>query len=128
MRPAFLAALLLLAACAGPKPCTRALCVTKLDGTMELMGWSGSVAANADSPKPPVLSDTTVTVRGGSAEFVNGKSRVIAADGASFQFSVSTRAIPSIQVFSGSVSVAPAKSTAAPVEIAPGAPYALPKP
>lgn len=121
-----LAGLVLLAACAGPKPCTRTLCVTKLDGTMEFAGWSGRVRATAESPKPPVVSDTTVTMVSGTAEFVNGKTRVSAAEGSSFKFSVSTRAVSSIEVSSGSVTVT--LSTGAPVALAPGAPYDLPKP
>ena len=122
----FLPAILLLAACAGPKPCTRTLCVTKLDGTMELSAWSGSVRASADTPKPPVVSDTTVTMIYGAAEFVNGKTRVNAAEGSVFTFSVSTRAIPSIEVSTGSVTVM--LSTGAPSAVAPGALYLLPKP
>ncbi|MDD5303549.1 MAG: hypothetical protein PHS14_10625, partial [Elusimicrobia bacterium] len=98
MRRILLAGLVLLAACAGPKPCTRTLCVTKLDGTMELAGWNGSVRATAESPKPPVMSDTEVTMIYGTAEFINGKTRVTAAEGAAFKFSVSTRAVSSIEV------------------------------
>ncbi len=125
MRRVLLAGLVLLAACAGPKPCTRTLCVTKLDGTLELTGWNASVRATAESPKPPVVSDTKVTIVYGSAEFVNGKTRVAAAEGAAFKFSVSTRAIASIEVSSGSVTVT--LSTGTPVRLAPGAPYLLPK-
>jgi uncharacterized cupin superfamily protein len=121
-----LAGLVLLAACAGPKPCTRTLCVTKLDGTMELAGWSGSVRATTESPKPPVVSDTTVTMVYGTAEFVNGKTRVTATEGSSFKFSVSTRTVSSIEVSSGSVTVT--LSTGTPVTLAPGAPFFLPKP
>jgi hypothetical protein len=124
-RSAAFAALLLLAACAGPKPCTRALCVSKLEGTMDLSGWSGSVRETSDSPQPPVVSDTQVTMVFGTAEFVNGKTRVIAAEGSSFKFAVSTRAVSSIDVSSGSVTVA--LSTAAPFVLGPGQPYALPK-
>ena len=126
MRKAFLAGLLLLAACAGPKPCTRTLCVAKLDGTMDLSGWGGSVRETSDSPKPPVMSDTTVTMVYGTAEFVNGKTKVKAEEGSSFKFSVLTRAIAAIEVSSGSVTVS--LSSGAPVSVAPGAPYFLPKP
>ena len=121
-----LAGLILLAACAGPKPCTRTLCVTKLDGTMDLVGWNGSVQATTTSPKPPVMSDTTVTLVYGTAEFRNGKTKVAAGEGSSFKFSVSTRAISSIEVSSGSVTVT--LSTGTVVPLAPGAPYYLPKP
>jgi hypothetical protein len=121
-----LAAILILAACAGPTPCTRTLCVTKLEGTMELSAWSGSVRASADTPKPPVVSDTKVTMVYGTAEFVNGKTRVTASEGSVFTFAISTRAIPSIEVSSGSVTVM--LSTGAPSAVAPGAPYFLPKP
>jgi hypothetical protein len=96
------AAILLLAACAGPKPCTRTLCVSKLEGTMELSAWSGSVRASADTPKPSVMSDTKVTMVYGTAEFVNGKTRVTATEGSVFTFTISTRAVPSIEVPAGS--------------------------
>ncbi|MBI2385639.1 MAG: hypothetical protein HYV14_06460 [Elusimicrobia bacterium] len=125
MRRALLAALVLLAACAGPKPCTRSLCVTRLDGTMELAGWNDVVRATSESPKPPVLSDATVTMVYGAAEFRHGKTRVTAAEGSSFKFTVSTRAVSSIEVSSGSVTVL--LSTGAPVALVPGTPYDLPK-
>ncbi len=126
MRRVLIAGLIVLAACAGPQPCTRTLCVTKIDGTMELTGWSGSLRATAQSPKPPIISDSTVTMIYGTAELRNGKTRVTAAEGSSFKFYVSTRAVSSIEVSSGSVMVA--LSTGAPVTLTPGAPYFLPKP
>lgn len=126
MRSSLLAGLMLLAACAGPKPCTRTLCVTRLDGTMDLAGWGGSVRETSESPKPPVASDTTVTMVSGTAEFRNGKTSVAAVEGASFKFTVSTRAVSSIQVSSGSVFVT--LSTGAPLTLVPGAPYFLPDP
>lgn len=126
MRFGLLAGLLLLAACAGPKPCTRTLCVTRLDGTLELAGWNGRVTAASDTPKPPVVSDTVVTMVSGTAEFRNGKTRIAAAEGAAFRFLVSTRAVSSIEVSAGAVSVVP--STGAPAVLALGAPYFLPKP
>lgn len=127
MRPTvLLAALALLAACAGPKPCTRSLCVTRLDGTMDLQGWSGGVRATSESPKPPVMSDATVTMLQGTAEFRHGKTRVAAAEGASFKFTVSTRAVSVIEVSTGSVFVT--LSTGTPVTLVPGVPFALPKP
>ncbi len=125
MRRLLLAGLVLLAACAGPKPCTRTLCVTKLDGTLELTGWNASVRATADSPKPPVVSDTAVTIVEGTAEFINGKTRVSATAGSSFKFSVSTRAVASIEVSSGSVTVT--LSTGAPLALSVGTPYSLPQ-
>ncbi len=126
MRSSLLAVVVLLSACAGPKPCTRTLCVAKLDGMLELAGWNGSVYAATDTPKPPVVSNTMVTIVSGSAEFVNGKTRIAAAEGTSFQFTVSTRAISSIEVSSGAVIVS--LSTGAPITLAPGEPYSLPKP
>ena len=119
-----LAAVLLLSACAGPKPCTRTLCVERLDGAMELRGWSGSLRVTADTPKPPVPSDSEVTIVNGSADFVNGKSRISAAEGSVFRFVVSTTAT-SIDVSAGSVTVS--VSSAAPVALTPGAPYLLPR-
>ncbi len=120
-----LGSLLLLAACAGPKPCTRTLCVTKLEGTVELAGWSGSVRESAVTPKPPVVSDTAVTVVNGTAEFINGTTRVTAAEGSSFKFSVSTRAVSAIEVSSGAVTIAlPAGS---PFTLTAGSHYDLPK-
>jgi hypothetical protein len=118
--------LLLLAACAGPKPCTRTLCVDSLDGTMRLDGWSKSVTATASSPKPPVMSDSTVTMVYGTAKFHQGKTVVAASEGSSFKFELSTRAVSSILVSTGSVTVS--VDSAAPVALAPGAPYFLPKP
>ena len=125
MRSILLAGLALLSACAGPKPCTLTLCVAKLDGTLELSGWSGTVRETADSPKPPVMSDSTVTMLYGTADFVNGKTRVTAGEGSSFKFFVSTRSAASIEVSSGSVTVA--LSSGAPISLTPGTPYLLPK-
>lgn len=119
-----LAAALLLSACAGPKPCTRTLCVEKLDGAMELRGWSGTVRVSADTPKPPVPSDSEVTMVSGSADFVNGKSRISATEGAAFRFVVSTGTM-SIDVSAGSVSVS--VSSGAPVSVTPGTPFLLPR-
>ena len=62
MRRVLLAGFVLLASCAGPKPCTRTLCVTKLEGALELTGWNASVRATAASPKPPVVSYTAVKI------------------------------------------------------------------
>ena len=64
------------------------------------------MTATADSPKPSVVSDATVTMLGGSAVFVNKKTVVRAAEGSVFAFYVSTRAVASIVVSSGSVTAA----------------------
>lgn len=125
MRRALPFLLVLLAACAGPKPCTRSLCVTRLDGTMDLAGWNDTVRASSESTKPPVLSDATVTMVYGTAEFRHGKTKVVAEEGSSFKFTVSTRAVSSIEVSSGTVTVQ--LSSGAPVALVPGALYALPK-
>lgn len=126
MRPRCLA-LLLLAACAGPQPCTRTLCVVKLDGTIETSAWSGTVISTADSPHPPVPTDAEVRVKYGSAEFRNGRSRIAASEGAAFRFTVSTRAVAVIDVSNGPVTVI-VSSGSAPVEILPGTSFTLPKP
>ena len=93
---------------------------------MELAGWSANVRVSAASPKPPVVSDTEVTMIDGTAEFLNGKTRVTATEGSSFKFSVSTLTIASILVSTGSVTVT--LSTGAPIALRPGAPYFLPQP
>lgn len=125
MRPALLAAAVLLSACFAPKPCTRALCVARLDGTMEVSAWNGVFRATADGPKPPVMSDAEVRMVYGKADFVNGTTRVTAEEGSVFAFSVSTGAVPSIAVTTGTVSVW--LSTVAPTAVPPGAPFLLPK-
>ena len=126
MRRALIAGLLLLAACAGPKPCTRTLCVTRLDGEMELSGWKGSVRATSVSPKPPVMSDAKVRMVSGTAEFRHGKTSVAAVEGAEFTFTVSSRSVSAIEVSAGSVFITP--STGPITTLTPGAPFALPKP
>jgi len=122
---AFLAATLLTAACAAPRPCTRTLCPAKSDGTYELRGWSGTVTVSPDVPKPPVPSDSEVTILSGEAEFTNGQTTVRALAGTTFRFAVSTRAVASIEVSSGSVSVL-VSSSAVPTTVLAGAPYQLP--
>ena len=93
---------------------------------MELAGWTGSVRATADSPKPPVMSDTVVTMIHGTAEMRNGKMKVTATEGSTFKFAVSTRAVSSIEVLSGSVTISRSSGT---IEtLAPGTTYYLPKP
>ena len=126
MRPrAFLAAALLTAACAGPRPCTRTLCPAISAGSYEIRGWSGTVAVSPDVPRPPVPSDSEVAILTGEAEFTNGKTTVRASEGTTFRFTVSTRAVSSIEVSSGSVSVL-ISSSAVPTTVLPGAPYFLP--
>ena len=125
MKAASLTGLLLLAACAGPKPCTRTLCVAKLDGTMRLDGWNSSAIATSTTPQPPVISDSVVTIVAGTAEFRNGKTRVSAGEGSSFKFAFSTRSVASIEVSSGTVVVFPAAGPPAP--LGPGATFSLPK-
>jgi len=120
--------LALLAGCAAPKPCTRALCVERLDGTLVTSAWSGTVTSTASEPTPPVPPDSEVTVRYGSAEFRHGRQTLVAAgEGASFRFTVSTGAAASISVSSGPVAVS-VSSGAAPVPVAPGTTFVLPKP
>ena len=105
MRRALTAAVLLLSACAGPKPCTRTLCVSRLDGTMETRAWSGAARVTPTDPKPPVPSDSDVTMVFGSADFTNGRAKVTAEEGAAFRFSYSTTTVPSIAVTAGNVFV-----------------------
>lgn len=126
MRAALLAVLAGLAACAYPAPCTRALCVARVDGTMRVEGWQGSVTETSESAKAPIVSDAKVTMVYGSAAFVHEKTLVRAQEGSSFVFTVSTRAVSAIEVSSGVVTVAPFHGAEA--TLVPGVPYALPKP
>lgn len=121
---ALLAATLLTAACAGPRPCTQTLCPANLAGTYEVRGWSGTVTVSPDVPKPPVPSDSEISILSGEAEFVNGKTTLRAGAGTSFRYAVSTRAYSEIEVSSGSVIVL--LSSAAATTVVPGAPYRLP--
>jgi hypothetical protein len=111
-----LAAAALLAACAGPKPCTMALCPISSDGLYEVRGVT-TVSAPAGAPLPAVPPDAGVDVRSGRAEFRLKKSRVVAESGASFRFFLSSGA-PALDVASGPVSVS--TSSAAPAAVAPG--------
>ena len=121
----FLAATLLTAACAGPRPCTRTLCPAESTGSYEIRGWSGAVAVSPGAPKPPVPSDSEISILTGEAEFTNGKTTVRALEGTTFRFAVSTRAVASIEVSTGSVSVF-LSSAAAATTVLPGAQYQLP--
>lgn len=122
---ALLAATIMTAACAAPRPCTRTLCPAKLSGSYEIRGWNGTVTVSPDVPKPPVPSDSEVSILTGEAEFTHGKTTLRAGAGTSFRFSVSTRAVSSLEVSSGSVSVF-LSSAAAATTVVPGAPYQLP--
>lgn len=101
-------AVLCASACFAPRPCTQALCPSRVDGAYQISGWNSSVTAGGDQPAPPIVSDSQVTVTKGTVEFVNGKSVVKASEGASFRFEIApkpSKPIPSIQVSSGTVSV-----------------------
>lgn len=120
-----LAVLAAASSCFAPRPCTRSLCVQRLDGTMEVSGWSGTRKDVSDGPKPPVMSDSSVKMVFGRAEFLNGTTRVAAEEGSAFTFTVSTRALASISVTSGVVTVATSSGPAA--AVAPGTSVVLPK-
>ncbi|MEK7390132.1 MAG: hypothetical protein AAB036_10585 [Elusimicrobiota bacterium] len=117
--------LLLMTACAARRPCTRTLCVTRLEGTLELSGWQTRVRANSRSPRPPIPSDSEIALLEGSADFMNGDTKISASEGSVFRFSVSTAALASIDVSTGQVTIAPAAT--APVKLAPGARFVLPQ-
>lgn len=123
---ACLAATLLTAACAGPRPCTRSLCPAKLSGSYEIRGWNGTVTVSPEVPMPPVPSDSEVTILTGEAEFTHGKTTLRAGAGTSFRYSVSTRAVSEISVSSGSMTIL-TSSAAVPATVLPGAPYTLPR-
>jgi hypothetical protein len=128
MRRLLIAAAALAAACASPRPCTRALCpLPPLDGSYRVHGWNSAVTVVPGVPAIPIVSDSTVDVLSGRASFRNGQAVVTASAGATFQFQVSTGniAVSSILVSSGEVTVA-LSSGAAPSPVGPGAPYFLP--
>ncbi len=106
----------LLAACAGPRPCTMALCPVSSDGVYAVRGET-TVSAPAGTPLPAVPPDGGVDVSAGRAEFKIRKSRVVAEAGASFRFFLSS-GVPALDVTSGPVSVT--TSSAAPAAVAPG--------
>jgi hypothetical protein len=115
------------AACRSPAPCTQALCPLGYDGSYRVNGWTNSVTVSQGVPAVPVVSDSSVEVLSGRAEFRNRRAVVRASEGSAFQFEVSTTPvrIPSIVVTAGSVSVA-LSSTAAGVPLTKGVPYYLP--
>lgn len=117
-----------LSACFAPRPCTMALCPSKVEGTYRVSGWTGSAAVSAGSPTVPVVPDSTVEVTDGSVEFVNGKTAVRAQAGAKFTFRIAQtkRHEPLLDVASGPVAVSASSQPA--VAVPAGAPYALPIP
>lgn len=117
---------LLAAACAAPRPCTLTLCPDRVEGTVEVSSWGGTVRMTPTSPQPPIPSEAQVTVVYGRAEFVRrGGSRVLAEEGASFRLVVSTHTSDALVVSSGAVSVV-LSSDSAPVPLTPGSVIALP--
>jgi hypothetical protein len=118
------------AACASPAPCTQALCpAARLDGSYRVTGWTGSVTVSPGTPALPIVSDASVEVLKGGAEFYNRRAVLRAAEGSSFRFSVSSddAHVPAIVVGSGEVTVA-LSSTSAQTLVAPGATYLFPAP
>jgi hypothetical protein len=120
------AAVVCAGACAGPKPCTQALCPLPGDGSYRVSAWMGSVTVRPDVPAVPIVSDSTVEILSGRVFFVNGRRIVSAEAGSSFRFEVSTTSAhtPSISVSTGLVTVA-LSSSAAGSPVVPGAPYFL---
>jgi hypothetical protein len=121
------AALLSPAACFAPRPCTQALCPSRLEGTYRVTGWNRSVTAGPGAPEIPIVSDSSVEVTDGSVDFWNGRTIVRASAGAAFRFEVSTTAAhaASLLVSSGPVSVV-LSSGAAPTPVPTGAVFVLP--
>lgn len=111
-----LAAAALLAACRGPRPCAKALCPVSSTGLYEVWGVT-SVSAPADAPLPAVPPDASVGVRSGRAEFRVADARVVAEQGATFRFFLSS-GMPALDVSSGPVSVS--LSSGAPLSAASG--------
>jgi hypothetical protein len=123
-------AVLSAAACASPAPCTQALCPAEhLDASYRVTGWTTSVIVTPGTPALPIVSDASVEVLKGGAEFHNRRAVLRAAEDSSFRFSVSSDDVhvPAIVVSSGEVSVA-LSSTSAPILVAPGATYLFPVP
>ena len=116
MRFLALAAIALAAACAGPRPCTQALCPTSY-ASYRVTGWNRSVTVSSGTPAIPIVSDSAVDVIGGEAQFVNGKSVVTASAGTTFTYLVSSSAVSSIVLSSGSMTVAIDSAPAASVPL-----------
>jgi hypothetical protein len=121
------AAALSSAACFAPRPCTQALCPSKLEGSYRVTGWNRVVSSGSGAPSIPIVSDSSVDVTDGTVEFTNGKSVIKASAGSSFRFEVSTASAHAASLFvtAGSVTVAlSSAAVAAPVPT--GVPYLLP--
>ncbi len=129
MRRLLFAAAVLAAGCAAPLPCTQALCPSRQDGSYRVTGWDKSVTVAPGQPAIPIVSDSTVEVLDGRAEFVNRSTVMRASAGASFRFTVSSddAHVPAIVVSSGEVLVA-LSSTSAPSPVPAGAEFFLPVP
>jgi hypothetical protein len=130
MRRLILAAAVLSgAACASPAPCTQALCPLRFNGSYRVSGWTTPVTVTQGVPAIPVVSDSTVEILSGRAEFVNRRAVLRASEGASFRFSVSSddAHVPAVVVVTGEVSVA-LSSTSAPSPVPPGTAYLFPAP
>ena len=114
-----------MAACAGPRPCTRALCPLSVGASYRVSGWSAPVTVGSGTPALPIVPDASVEILAGPAEFLNGRSTVRAETGAAFLFFVSTGSskTPAIAVSSGAVTVT---ADAASRAVAPGATCLLP--
>jgi hypothetical protein len=127
MRRLLLAVAVLAAACASPAPCTQALCPTHYEGAYRVTGWTSPVTVTPGAPPIPIVSDSSIEILSGRAEFVNRHAVVRAAEGASFRFEVSTAPVPvpAIIVTSGLVTVA-LSSTATSSPLTPGVTYFLP--
>lgn len=123
MRRLALALAVLCAACASPRPCTQALCPTRY-ASYRVNGWNRAVTVAAGTPAVPIVSDSSVDVLGGPAEFVNGRTLLTAADGTTFVFAVSTGAVASVTLSSGAMTVS--IDSAAATALSPGAPFLLP--
>jgi hypothetical protein len=130
MRRLILAAAVLSgAACASPPACTQALCPLRYDGSYRVSGWTTPVTVTQGVPAIPIVSDSTVEILSGRAEFRNRRAVLRASEGATFRFSVSSdnAHVPAVVVVAGDVSVA-LSSTSAPSSVAPGATYLFPAP
>jgi hypothetical protein len=128
MRRLLFAAAALAAACAGPRPCTQALCpLPPYEGTYSVRGWTKSVTVSPGVPAIPIVSDATVDIVRGEVAFRNGGATVYAEAGASFTFAVSSGsvAVPSLLVSTGEVFVS-VSSGAPRMAVEPDALYFLP--
>jgi hypothetical protein len=131
-RLALAASILAAAACAGPRPCTQALCPLDYKGasTYRVEGWTGSVTVSSGTPALPIVSDSLVAALSGETDFVNAKAVIKASEGSSFRFVVSsgTLHVPSLIAISGDVTVALSTAPGSPPAqtLTPGAAFFLP--